>query len=94
MGFDSSEPLLRAVEEDEVVGLIVQDPYKMGYLGVWHAVQHLEGHDVAPDGRKEFSTGEYVLTKENLHAAASRERYDPEAQSQRSIEVPTYPRRK
>src|SRR5262249_54490959 len=38
MGFDSSEPLLQAVKEGDVDGLIVQDPYRMGYLGVWTLV--------------------------------------------------------
>ncbi len=94
MGFDTSDPLLRAVEEDDVIGLMVQDPYKMGYLGVWHVVQHLEGYDVAPDGKKELSTGEYVLTKENLKEQASRELFDPELQRQRKIDTPTYPKKK
>src|SRR5262249_11008156 len=31
-GFDSSEPLLQAVREGDIDGLILQDPYKMGYL--------------------------------------------------------------
>ena len=39
MGFDSSRPLLRALKDGDVDGLIVQDPYRMGYLGVWIVVQ-------------------------------------------------------
>jgi ribose transport system substrate-binding protein len=49
MGFDSNEPLLDAVRKGDIDGLILQDPYKMGYLGVWMLVQHLEGYDVAAD---------------------------------------------
>src|SRR5207245_1674087 len=65
VGFDSSEPLLQAVSEGNIDALVVQDPYRMGYLGVWTMVQHLEGKDVTPDGKKVQSTGEYVITKAN-----------------------------
>ena len=88
VGFDSSEPLLQAVRERDMDGLILQDPYKMGYLGVWTLVQHLEGKNVSPDGRKELSTGEYVITKENVDAAATRELFDPELQKKRTIQLP------
>jgi ribose transport system substrate-binding protein len=92
IGFDSSEPLLQAVEEGEVDGLILQDPYRMGYLGVWTLVQHLEGHDVSADG-KNLSTGEYVITLTNLNDRQTRELFRPELQSQRVIQVPAYPKR-
>src|SRR5262249_36088190 len=72
IGFDSSEPLLQAVHDGDIDGLIVQDPYRMGYLGVWTMVQHLEGVDVAPDGQKELNTGETVITRDNLEALATR----------------------
>jgi ribose transport system substrate-binding protein len=94
VGFDQSEPILQALAEGTLSGSVVQDPYKMGYLGVWTLVQHLEGHDVNPDGRKELSTGEYLLTKENLNDQATRERFDPELQKQRTIQVPDYPKKK
>ncbi len=93
VGFDSSEPLVKAVKEGDVDGLIVQDPYRMGYLGVWVLVQHLEGYDVAADG-KNLSTGEYVLTKENADDPATRELFDPEAQKQRTIKVPEFPKKR
>ena len=32
-----------AIKEGDVDGTIVQDPYRMGYLGVWTLVQHLRG---------------------------------------------------
>lgn len=88
MGFDSSSPLLQAVEDGDIDGLILQDPYKMGYLGVWMLVQHLEGKNVAPDGNKVLSTGEYVITKDNLHAPSTRELFDAQLQQRRVIETP------
>jgi ribose transport system substrate-binding protein len=89
VGFDSSEPLLQAIEEGDIEGLIVQDPYRMGYLGVWILVRHLEGDDVTIGG-KNLSTGEYLLTQENLKETATRERFDPTLQAKRSIETPTF----
>lgn len=94
VGFDSSEPLLQALEEGNVHGLIVQDPYRMGYLGVWTMVQHLEGYDVTPDGKKTQSTGENVVTRENLQTPEIRGLFDPEAQKKRTIQTPTFPRKK
>ena len=90
MGFDSSEPLLQAIRERDMDGLILQDPYKMGYLGVWTLVHHLEGRDLARDVKKE-STGEYVITRANVLTGergqpfdqATRRLFDPKAQDQR-----------
>ena len=94
VGFDSSQPLLQATADDEVHGLIVQDPYRMGYLGVWTLVHHLEGFDVSPDGQKELSTGEYLLTRENLTAPETRERFEPELQKQRTVQAPAYTKKR
>jgi ribose transport system substrate-binding protein len=90
MGFDSSEPLLQAVEEGDVDGLIVQDPYRMGYLGVWVMVQHLEGYDVAPGGKKNLSTGEYLVTRDNLEKTSTRELFDPTLQAKRTLKLPKF----
>jgi ribose transport system substrate-binding protein len=88
VGFDSSQALLAAVRDGEIDGLVIQDPYRMGYLGVWNVVKHLQGYEVCPDGKKETSTGEYVVTKENLDAVETREKFDPELQEKRTIETP------
>jgi ribose transport system substrate-binding protein len=85
VGFDSSGPLLTALEDGDIDGLVVQDPYKMGYLGVWTLVQHLEGYDVAPDGEKTQSTGEHLITKANLKEKSTRELFEPELQQMRTI---------
>ena len=94
VGFDSSEPLLQALEEGNVDALIVQDPYRMGYLGVWTMVQHLEGYDVNPDGKKTQSTGENVVTRDNLHTPETRGLFDPEMQKQRKIDAPVFSKKK
>lgn len=87
VGFDSSEPLLEALREGNVDGLVIQDPYKMGYLGVWCVVQHLEGKPIPGKGRH-LSTGEYFLTKENMDSLEMVERFKKEAQANRKIEPP------
>ena len=88
-GFDSSEPLLQALREGDVMGLVIQDPYRMGYLGVWNAVMALEGYDVSADGKVQ-GTGEEFLTKENLESEEMRGRFVPEVQARRKIETPKY----
>jgi len=59
----------------------------MGYLGVWILVKHLEGYDVSAGGT-DLGTGEYVVTKDNLDSEATRELFDPETQSRRTIKTP------
>jgi ribose transport system substrate-binding protein len=93
VGFDSSPPLLQAAKDGDIEALIVQDPYKMGYLSVWTLVLYLEGYNVAPDGQKVQSTGEFVLTRANLEDRASKERFDADFQKDRKMEVPDYPKR-
>jgi ribose transport system substrate-binding protein len=88
VAFDISAPLRRAVEEGEADGTIVQDPYRMGYLGVWFLVQHLEGYDAASDGKKDVSTGEYVVTGDNIDTEEIKGLFTPELQEKRKIETP------
>ena len=93
MGFDSSQPLLQAVAEGEVDGLILQDPYYMGFLGTWTLVRYLEGDDVTFGGKElEKSTGEYLITAENVHDPATLEKFDPVYQAKRRIVVPRFPK--
>src|SRR5262249_11104125 len=86
MGFDSSAPLLQALRDGDIDGLILQDPYKMGYLGVWNLVHHLECYKIET---KVMSTGEYIITKNNLDDQSTRELFDPKLQEQRKIEPPS-----
>jgi len=90
VGFDSSAPLVDALREGDIQALILQDPYRMGYLGVWTLAHHLEGYDVAPGGKKIQGTGEHVVTRANLDATSIRELFEPDLQRQRKIDVPTF----
>jgi ribose transport system substrate-binding protein len=89
VGFDSSEPLLQAVEQGDIDALILQDPYKMGYVSVWTLAHHLKGYDVSGT-TKVMGTGEHVITHDNLKRPSTLELHDPEAQGKRTIEVPPF----
>ena len=63
VGFDSSEKLIQAMEKKEIHGLVIQDPFKMGYEGVKIAVSCLKGEPY----EKRVDTGVYIATPENMH---------------------------
>lgn len=84
VGFDSSQPLLKAIEEGDVDASILQDPYRMGYMGVWAVVHARRGYDV--QSADHLSTGETVVTRENLNAATTIGLFSAEAQARRSSE--------
>ncbi|MBI1901636.1 MAG: substrate-binding domain-containing protein [Planctomycetia bacterium] len=63
IAFDPSEGLVKAMQEGNVHGVVLQDPYKMGYTAVKTMVAHLDGQAV----EKTISTGEYVATPENMN---------------------------
>jgi ribose transport system substrate-binding protein len=63
VGFDASDKLLGAVEAGQIDGLVLQDPFNMGYLAVTALVDHLRGKSVT--GRAD--TGAQVVDAKNLH---------------------------
>lgn len=62
VGFDSSPKLIAALQEGDVDGLVVQNPFNMGYLAVKTITEHLRGQKV----EKRIDTGAQLVTKENL----------------------------
>lgn len=62
VGFDSSKPLNHALKAGKIEGLVVQNPLKMGELGVRTLVAILEKKEVEP----RVDTGEVLITPENL----------------------------
>ena len=53
VGFDATESLIEGLRKGEIDGLVVQNPFQMGYLGVKTIVQHLRGEKV----KKRIDTG-------------------------------------
>lgn len=62
VGFDASPDLVTALQAGQVQGLVVQDPVKMGYLGVKTLVASIKGQKV--DAR--VDTGVTMVTPENM----------------------------
>jgi ribose transport system substrate-binding protein len=95
VGFDSGEPLMQALADGTIDALILQDPYRMGYLGTWTVVQHLRGYEVVtkPDPHY-LSTGEFVITKEDVDSEQTLGLYDRDAQARRTIRLPPLRKRR
>ena len=66
VGFDSGMQSVLDLKNGDVQALVVQDPLKMGYLGVMTLVQHLEGKPV----EKRIDTGVSLITKEGMNDPA------------------------
>lgn len=62
VGFDATEKLLEALRAGEIHGLVLQNPFRMGELGVEAMADHLAGKPV----ERLIDTGTLVATKDNL----------------------------
>jgi ribose transport system substrate-binding protein len=62
VGFDAGTQSVEALRAGHAHGLIVQNPVRMGYLGVLSVVQHLQGKPV----EKRIDTGVTLVTPENM----------------------------
>jgi len=62
VGFDFTPRLVEGVMKDQIDALVVQNPYKMGYMAVEVLVKHLRGEKV----EKFYDTGVQVVTKQRL----------------------------
>jgi len=62
VGFDAADDEIKALTNGSVQALIVQDPFKMGYLGVKAALDAIAKRPI----EKRIDTGVYVITKENM----------------------------
>ena len=74
VGFDVSESLIEGLESRDISGLVVQNPFKMGYIGVKTMVQHLKGEPV----EKIIDTGVAFVTPENMNEPAMQELIKPD----------------
>jgi ribose transport system substrate-binding protein len=66
IGFDSSDKLITALRERHFLGLVLQNPFRMGELGVKTLVQHLR--DPRAPVEKKIDTGAVVATPDNMEA--------------------------
>jgi ribose transport system substrate-binding protein len=62
VGFDSSQAFIDALNANQLHGIVVQNPFNMGYLGVRTMVESLQGKPVS----KKIDTGVMLVTKDNM----------------------------
>jgi ribose transport system substrate-binding protein len=62
VGFDSGTQSVEDLKRGDVQGLVVQNPVRMGYLGVMTMMEHLQGKKV----EKVIDTGVQLATPENM----------------------------
>jgi ribose transport system substrate-binding protein len=74
VGFDSSKKLIEALEKKELKGLVLQDPFRMGYDSVKTAVARLRGQPY----EKHIDTGVVMATPENMNEPAIRKLLAPD----------------
>jgi len=73
VGFDSAPPLIEGMKAHQIDGIIVQDPYKMGNLGVKMLVDFIHGKKVD----KNVDTGATLVTPDNLNQPAIQKLVSP-----------------
>ena len=64
VGFDTSETFTEAMRNKQLHGIVVQNPFNMGYLGVRTMVEYLRRKSV----EKRIDTGVTLVTPDNLNA--------------------------
>jgi ribose transport system substrate-binding protein len=64
VGFDTSERFTEAMRNKQLHGIVVQNPFNMGYLGVRTMVEQLQGKAV----EKRIDTGVTMVTPDNMNA--------------------------
>lgn len=73
VGFDASAILLDAMKAHQLDGIVVQNPMRMGYLGLMTMVDHLRGQAVP----RRIDTGVTLVTPENMDEPAMRQLVHP-----------------
>jgi ribose transport system substrate-binding protein len=74
VGFDSSPKLVQALRDGHIHGLILQNPMKMGYLGVSLMAAYLRGEKI----ESRVDTGVYLAIKENMENPEIKSLLEPE----------------
>jgi ribose transport system substrate-binding protein len=73
VGVGSDEKLVKLLQDDVIAGLVVEDPFRMGYDGVKTALAASKGEQVAAN----IDTGATLVTKANLSSPRSQELLNP-----------------
>ena len=73
VGVGSDDKLVKFLQGDTIAGLVVEDPFRMGYDGVKTALAAAKGEQVAAN----VDTGATLVTKANMSSARSQELLNP-----------------
>src|SRR5882672_3422779 len=73
VGIGLDEKLVKLVQDDVIAGLVVEDPFRMGYDGVKTALAASKGEQVSAN----IDTGATLVTKANMSSARSQELLKP-----------------
>ena len=76
VGFDASDTFIEAMRAKQLQGIVVQNPFRMGELGVKTMVDHLRGKQV----EKRIDTGVMLVTPDSLETDQARELLHPPLQ--------------
>jgi ribose transport system substrate-binding protein len=63
IGFDSPKLIVDGVKSGIIDSFIIQNPYKMGYLGVKTSLDKIQGKPI----ERRIDTGVYLITKDNVN---------------------------
>jgi ribose transport system substrate-binding protein len=74
VGFDSSPKLVQALRDGHLHGLVLQNPVKMGYLGVLQIVKAIRGEAIP----ERIDTGVSLATRENMDTPEIKALLSPE----------------
>jgi ribose transport system substrate-binding protein len=73
LGFDATEAFIEAMRKGQLHGIVLQNPFHMGYLGVKTMLDRLQNKPV----EKRIDTGVTMITPQNLDDPPSRELLHP-----------------
>jgi ribose transport system substrate-binding protein len=76
VGIGSDEKLVKFLQDDVITGLVVEDPFRMGYEGVKTALAASKGEQVSAN----VDTGVTLITKANMGSARSQELLKPKVE--------------
>ncbi len=73
VGFDANAQSLQDLKSGDLQGIVVQNPFRMGYDGVLTVMKHLRGQPV----EKRVDTGVTLVTQDNVNQPAIQELIHP-----------------
>jgi ribose transport system substrate-binding protein len=74
VGFDASNNLVKGLKDGHIDGLVLQDPMRMGYVGVKTIVSHIKGEKV----ERRIDTGVRVATRDTMDQPEVKELLSPD----------------